>query len=55
MFAMFSHFLHGQTMFKNIWASTPATILKFINGKVNKENYWHPKELVLQREKTHSH
>lgn len=45
IFTLISHFINGETAFKNVKATLPAQLLSIMNGDIQKKQYWRPKEL----------
>lgn len=49
LFSLTSHFLNGETMFKNVTVCRPAEIVEFNQGRLSRSFYWHPKEILKNR------
>lgn len=47
IFALFQHFINGQTILEDVLFSQPATTITYSN-KINISNYWNRKELLNQ-------
>jgi hypothetical protein len=49
IFSLISHFLVGQTMFKNVTACRPAECVAFDSGRMKRFYYWHPRDIIKKR------
>lgn len=45
LFTLTSHFLPGDTLFKDVKSCFPAQIIKFNGNNINNKIYWHPSEI----------
>lgn len=49
VFSLISHFINGDTLFRNLSVCQPAEIVKYESEKLRRSFFWHPKKILINR------